>query len=54
MEIPFPDGSRHTFKIERAWHEEAGDAACASVIKDAGDDPDVTHGVRSSQGRFRG
>jgi len=31
--------------IERAWHEEAGGAACASVIKDAGDDPDVTHGV---------
>ncbi len=45
VEIPFPDGSRHGFTIERAWHEEAGGAACASVIKDAGDDPDVTHGV---------
>jgi cobalt-precorrin-5B (C1)-methyltransferase len=45
VEIPFPDGSRHALKIERTWHEEAGDAACASVIKDAGDDPDVTHGV---------
>ena len=45
VEIPFPDGSRHAFMIERAWHEEAGGAACASVIKDAGDDPDVTHGV---------
>jgi cobalt-precorrin-5B (C1)-methyltransferase len=45
VEIPFPDGSRHTFKIERAWREEAGGATCASVIKDAGDDPDVTHGV---------
>ncbi len=45
VEIPFPDGSRHAFRIERAWHEEAGGAACASVIKDAGDDPDVTHGV---------
>jgi len=45
VEVPFPDGSRHAFTIERAWHEEAGGAACASVIKDAGDDPDVTHGV---------
>jgi len=45
VEIPFPDGSRHAFTIERAWHEEAGGGACASVIKDAGDDPDVTHGV---------
>ena len=45
MEIPFPDGSRHAFRIERAWREDAGGAACASVVKDAGDDPDVTHGV---------
>ena len=35
----------HAFTMERAWPEEAGGAACASVIKDAGDDPDVTHGV---------
>ena len=45
VEIPFPDGSRHAFRMARAWYEEAGGAACASVIKDAGDDPDVTHGV---------
>jgi cobalt-precorrin-5B (C1)-methyltransferase len=45
VEIPFPDGSRHAFRIERARHEEAEGAAWASVIKDAGDDPDVTHGV---------
>ncbi len=45
VEIPFPGGSRHLFRIERAWHEDGGGAACASVIKDAGDDPDVTHGV---------
>ncbi len=45
VEIPFPDGSRHAFAMERTWQEEAGGAAYASVIKDAGDDPDVTHGA---------
>ncbi|MGD0229859.1 MAG: cobalt-precorrin-5B (C(1))-methyltransferase CbiD [Syntrophorhabdales bacterium] len=45
VDIPFPDGTRHVLKIARAWREEADRAACASVIKDAGDDPDVTHGA---------
>jgi cobalt-precorrin-5B (C1)-methyltransferase len=45
VEIPFPDGSRHAFTMARAWYEETGGSAYASVIKDAGDDPDVTHGV---------
>ncbi|MBU0679863.1 MAG: cobalt-precorrin-5B (C(1))-methyltransferase [Proteobacteria bacterium] len=43
VEIPFPDGSRVTFMVNRCEtrHEEAE----ASVIKDAGDDPDVTNGA---------
>lgn len=43
VEIPFPDGSRVKFNVyssglynEKAW---------ASVIKDAGDDPDITNGA---------
>ncbi len=43
VDIPFPDGSRHGFRIERSGRE--GGAAFASVVKDAGDDPDVTHGA---------
>ena len=43
VEIPFPDGSRHSFKIDR--YTMGNDWASASVIKDAGDDPDVTNGA---------
>ena len=42
VEIPFPDGSRKDFKVHSAQlvqHNTAG----ASIIKDAGDDPDVTN-----------
>ena len=39
IEIPFPDGSRHEFAICRYG------AALATVVKDAGDDPDVTNGA---------
>ncbi|RJQ51054.1 MAG: cobalamin biosynthesis protein CbiD [Nitrospiraceae bacterium] len=47
VEIPFPDGSRHKFKIQdSAFRIEGSTAvATASVIKDAGDDPDVTNGA---------
>ncbi len=54
VEIPFPDGSRHAFKISYSsmLHPiRAGSprpyslTASASVIKDAGDDPDVTNGA---------
>ena len=45
MEIPFPDGARHTMRIERVWPGEEEGAAWASIVKDAGDDPDVTHGI---------
>ena len=44
VEIPFPGGARHALRIEKARLEGDG-AAVASVIKDAGDDPDVTDGA---------
>jgi len=43
VEIPFPDGSRHGFVVHRC--EVKSGQAWASVIKDAGDDPDVTNGA---------
>jgi len=43
VEIPFPDGSRHSFTVFQA--ELLDNGAAASVIKDAGDDPDVTNGA---------
>ncbi len=47
VEIPFPDASRVSFKIHRAElvNVNAVPAGRASVIKDAGDDPDVTNGA---------
>lgn len=47
VDIPFPDGSRHSFRINKcSVTDEAGELhAYASVIKDAGDDPDVTNGA---------
>lgn len=41
--IPFPDGSRHTFSLCRCLKKK--DFVLASVVKDAGDDPDVTNGA---------
>ncbi|NOQ45624.1 MAG: cobalt-precorrin-5B (C(1))-methyltransferase [Desulfobulbaceae bacterium] len=41
--IPFPDGVLHRFELCRCRLEQ--DAAMASVVKDAGDDPDVTNGA---------
>ncbi|MDI6801501.1 MAG: cobalt-precorrin-5B (C(1))-methyltransferase CbiD [Thermodesulfovibrionales bacterium] len=43
VEIPFPDGSRHIFKISDSGCKD--NLAYASIIKDAGDDPDVTNGA---------
>jgi len=43
IEIPFPDGSRHKFKIQDSRFKDG--IAAASTIKDAGDDPDVTNGA---------
>jgi cobalt-precorrin-5B (C1)-methyltransferase len=55
IEIPFPDGERHRIKINRTWHE-GPQTACASVLKDAGDDPDVTNGaeIRAQVGFTQG
>jgi cobalt-precorrin-5B (C1)-methyltransferase len=43
--IPFPDNSRATFAIHNSGYRPHNDTAFASVIKDAGDDPDVTNGA---------
>ncbi|CAK8719545.1 Cobalt-precorrin-5B C(1)-methyltransferase [Candidatus Electronema halotolerans] len=42
-EIPFPDTSRHSFALHHCAVQDG--IASASVIKDAGDDPDVTNGA---------
>ncbi|MBU4151729.1 MAG: cobalt-precorrin-5B (C(1))-methyltransferase CbiD [Proteobacteria bacterium] len=44
VEIPFPEGQRHSFAIING-HRHNKREAQASVIKDAGDDPDVTNGA---------
>ncbi|HLJ64560.1 MAG TPA: cobalt-precorrin-5B (C(1))-methyltransferase [Stellaceae bacterium] len=41
--IPLPGGERPGFPL--ALHEMTGRGARAGIIKDAGDDPDVTHGA---------
>lgn len=41
--IPFPEGSRITFRVHACRTEEG--CAAASIVKDAGDDPDVTNGA---------
>ena len=41
VEIPFPDGSRVKFRVHGS--EIRGQSTRASVVKDAGDDPDITH-----------
>ena len=43
VDVPFPDGSRVKFRVRSS--EFDGTSAKASVIKDAGDDPDVTNGA---------
>jgi cobalt-precorrin-5B (C1)-methyltransferase len=41
VEITLPKGERPGFALARA--ERSGDTATAGIVKDAGDDPDVTH-----------
>jgi cobalt-precorrin-5B (C1)-methyltransferase len=43
IETTLPNRQKVTFKLHRC--ERAGEGALASVIKDAGDDPDCTHGA---------
>ncbi|NPV25655.1 cobalt-precorrin-5B (C(1))-methyltransferase [Bradyrhizobium sp. 81013] len=43
VEIALPGGRRVSFAV--AMHETSTASATAAVVKDAGDDPDVTHGA---------
>jgi cobalt-precorrin-5B (C1)-methyltransferase len=43
VEILFPSGDRHAFAVHSLRSENG--TATAVVVKDAGDDPDVTHGA---------
>ncbi len=43
VSIQLPHGEKPTFHLSR--HVLKKDMACAGIIKDAGDDPDVTHGA---------
>ena len=43
VEVTLPRGERPSFALAMTRRE--GDAASAGVVKDAGDDPDVTHGA---------
>ena len=43
VEVTLPRGERPSFAL--AMTRRDGDVASAGVIKDAGDDPDVTHGA---------
>ena len=41
--ITLPRGEQPSFALATAWRD--ADAATAGIVKDAGDDPDVTHGA---------
>lgn len=43
MEIPFPTGERYGFSIHSCDYPDG--QVWGSVIKDAGDDPDMTNGA---------
>ncbi len=43
VSIPLPGGETAVFRLEKCAFDAAGGCATASVIKDAGDDPDVTN-----------
>lgn len=43
VEIDLPTGARVAFAL--AGSERSSDSAMAAIVKDAGDDPDVTHGA---------
>lgn len=43
--IHLPVGRDVTFQVHRCQRDESGERVTCSVIKDGGDDPDVTHGA---------
>ena len=43
VDIALPRGERPSFALARHWRD--ADSATAGIVKDAGDDPDVTHGA---------
>ena len=43
VEIALPGGQQPAFAL--AWHDAGAGFAAAAIVKDAGDDPDVTHGA---------
>src|SRR5262249_5756839 len=43
IETTLPNGARHSFPLEQC--ERRDDVAVCSIVKDAGDDPDCTHGA---------
>ena len=47
VEIPFPDDSRVVFRVQSSELrvENGNSVASASIVKDAGDDPDITNGA---------
>jgi cobalt-precorrin-5B (C1)-methyltransferase len=46
VEVGLPGGQRVRFPVEECTLSESPNQATAVVVKDAGDDPDVTHGAR--------
>jgi len=50
VEIPFPDGSRASFPVMPIEIDADAGTAVAAVVKDAGDDPDVTNGAEIRAG----
>lgn len=45
VDIPFPDKARHSFNLHMQNYDVITSQSSASVIKDAGDDPDITNGA---------
>lgn len=43
VEVELPSGARPAFAL--AMHERSAESVTAGIVKDAGDDPDVTHGA---------
>ena len=54
VSVPLPGGrGPATLKVHRSWAMEPSEGVRCSVIKDGGDDPDVTHGAEIIVGVWR-